>query len=246
MTGAAHGAVVLNPDGSFTYTPASNYFGEDSFAYRATNGVTDSNAVTVSIAIAPVNDAPVATDGFLTTDQGIAATGTLLATDVDGTPVTFSLVQAGALGLATLVDAATGEFRYQPNPGATGTDVVTFTASDGQLVSDTGSIAITIKTATLTIVSPNGGESLSRSARQTIRWQFTGQPPPKVRLELLIDEAVHAVIAANVAVGTDGAGAYVWTIGKKVAPGVNYRIRIVSTKAAGIADVSDAPFRVGF
>ena len=101
-------------------------------------------------------------------------------------------------------------------------------------------IAQGAKPATLTIVSPNGGESLSRSARETIRWQFTGQPPPKVRLELLVDGAVHAVIALSVAVGTDGAGAYVWSIGKKVPPGANYRIRIVSTRAAGIADVSDA------
>jgi VCBS repeat-containing protein len=54
----SHGALVLNADGSFTYLPAANYFGPDSFTYRASDGQTSSEPATVNITITPVNDAP--------------------------------------------------------------------------------------------------------------------------------------------------------------------------------------------
>ncbi|MEO7318071.1 MAG: Ig-like domain-containing protein [Chthoniobacteraceae bacterium] len=38
-TPPAHGTVSLNPDGSFTFTPAANYAGADSFTYKARNVV---------------------------------------------------------------------------------------------------------------------------------------------------------------------------------------------------------------
>lgn len=38
------GTVVLNADGSFTYTPKSNFIGVDSFTYLATNGTSSSEA----------------------------------------------------------------------------------------------------------------------------------------------------------------------------------------------------------
>jgi hypothetical protein len=38
VTGPAHGTLTLNASGSFSYTPASNYNGPDSFTYRASDG----------------------------------------------------------------------------------------------------------------------------------------------------------------------------------------------------------------
>ena len=58
VTGPAHGTLTLNADGSFTYTPAANYYGQDSFTYKANDGTADSNVATVSITVNPVNDAP--------------------------------------------------------------------------------------------------------------------------------------------------------------------------------------------
>ena len=40
----AHGTLTLNTNGGFTYTPASNYFGADSFTYQANDGYTNSLA----------------------------------------------------------------------------------------------------------------------------------------------------------------------------------------------------------
>ena len=58
--GPANGALTLNGDGSFDYTPNADFNGSDSFTYVANDGVDDSNIATVTITIAPVNDAPVA------------------------------------------------------------------------------------------------------------------------------------------------------------------------------------------
>jgi choice-of-anchor C domain-containing protein len=55
--GAAHGAIALNANGSFTYAPDANYFGTDSFTVRASDGSLAANQ-TFTISVAGVNDAP--------------------------------------------------------------------------------------------------------------------------------------------------------------------------------------------
>ncbi|MEO8617436.1 MAG: Ig-like domain-containing protein [Luteolibacter sp.] len=56
--GPGHGGVILNPNGSFTYTPTIGYAGSDSFTYHANDGILNSNIVTVAITItAPIADA---------------------------------------------------------------------------------------------------------------------------------------------------------------------------------------------
>jgi CSLREA domain-containing protein len=70
-----NGTLTLNSDGSFDYTPNAEYNGPDSFTYKATD---DSNTVTVSITVSPVNDAPAATDDARTMNG-------------DGAPITIDL-----------------------------------------------------------------------------------------------------------------------------------------------------------
>ena len=38
VTGPAHGTLILNAAGSFTYTPAANFNGADTFTYKANDG----------------------------------------------------------------------------------------------------------------------------------------------------------------------------------------------------------------
>jgi len=58
--GATHGTVTLGDDGSFVYAPHANWHGTDVFTYSAFDGVSLSEPATVSVEVAPVNDAPVA------------------------------------------------------------------------------------------------------------------------------------------------------------------------------------------
>jgi hypothetical protein len=62
----ANGALAPNPDGTFTYIPAENFFGEDSFTYQASDGTALSDVVTVSLTVNSVNDLPVAVDDEIT------------------------------------------------------------------------------------------------------------------------------------------------------------------------------------
>src|ERR1051325_8380261 len=54
---------MLNANGSFTYRPDTNYFGDDSFRYMDNDGITNSLPASVSIKVVPVNDAPSFTKG---------------------------------------------------------------------------------------------------------------------------------------------------------------------------------------
>src|SRR5207247_3105883 len=93
-----HGTLTLSANGSFTYTPAANYNGPDSFTYKANDGSLDSNLATVAITVTAVNDAPVASDQAIVTAEDTAKTITLSATDVEGSPLTYAIVTGPAHG----------------------------------------------------------------------------------------------------------------------------------------------------
>ena len=93
VSDVSHGTLTLNADGSFTYTPATDYNGTDSFTYKANDGELDSNVATVSIILDGVNDAPVADAGD---DQVNVLTGRAVtldgsgSSDVDGDLITYN------------------------------------------------------------------------------------------------------------------------------------------------------------
>ncbi|RPI62961.1 MAG: hypothetical protein EHM48_03225, partial [Planctomycetaceae bacterium] len=51
MSDPSHGSVTFNSNGSFTYTPTSNYYGPDSFTYRLSDGTNTGNTATVNISV---------------------------------------------------------------------------------------------------------------------------------------------------------------------------------------------------
>ncbi|MBF0615152.1 MAG: SUMF1/EgtB/PvdO family nonheme iron enzyme [Magnetococcales bacterium] len=142
----AKGQVNLNAStGAFTYTPNSGAIGTDTFTFRANDGRVDSNLATVTVTFLRNNHDPVASIGTLTVNQNTAGTGTLQATDADaGDALLYRIVTNGTKGMATITNASTGEYRYTPNSGATGTDTFTFKANDGTVDSAEAMVAVTI------------------------------------------------------------------------------------------------------
>ena len=99
--GPANGTVTLAANGSFTYTPAANFSGTDSFTYTASDGTAVSNVATVTITVTGVNDAPVAANDTASTPEETAVSGTVLGNDTDvdtGTTLTATLGASPANG----------------------------------------------------------------------------------------------------------------------------------------------------
>jgi autotransporter-associated beta strand protein len=142
VTGPAHGSIVLNPNGSFLYTPAAGYTGPDSFTYQANDGEGNSNTATVSITVNPL---PVAANHGYVTDQGqamsVAAPGVLLGATGDG-PLTAVLASGPAHG--TLALQSNGSFLYTPAAGYTGPDSFAYQANDGVANSNAATVSITV------------------------------------------------------------------------------------------------------
>src|SRR5437867_12109401 len=103
----------------------------------------DSNLATISITITPVKDAPVATNGSMTTTKNTPASGTVQASDVDGDALTFSISKAPRNGSVTLTNPGSGTFTYTPKANFTGSDSFIFKVSDGKS-SATGTVSVTM------------------------------------------------------------------------------------------------------
>src|SRR5207253_1542409 len=134
VAGPSHGTLTLNANGSFSYTPAADYNGPDSFIYNASDGTLTSNVATVAITVVAVNDAPVAANDSYSVAEDtlltVAAPGVLgNDTDVDGDPKTAVLVSGPSNGTLTL--NANGGFSYTPAANYNGPDSFTYKANDG-------------------------------------------------------------------------------------------------------------------
>ena len=142
-----HGTLSLRPDGSFTYAPAANFFGSDSFRYAARDAALASAAVTVTITVRPVNDAPQAAPDSYTVDEDwtldASAPGVLgNDTDIDSPSLTATIVSAPAHG--SLVFSSDGSFGYVPDPNFNGADAFVYRASDGALESGDTTVEIRV------------------------------------------------------------------------------------------------------
>lgn len=133
--------VLTGAGASKTYTPTANANGSDSFTFRVNDGTANSNLATVSITITPANDAPVATDQTLSTDEDVPLTITLSASDIDGNALTYSIVSGPSNGTVTGTGATV---TYRPNLNYNGPDNFTFRANDGTINSNIATISINV------------------------------------------------------------------------------------------------------
>jgi len=149
ITGVSHGTLTFNANGTFTYKPAANYNGPDSFTYKATNGAQFSVA-TATINVARVNDAPVAVANTYNVTKNVkltvAAPGVLgNDTDVDGLGMTAVLVTNVTKG--TLALSANGSFTYTPPANTIGTFTFTYKAKStaGLLSSSAATVTLVVQ-----------------------------------------------------------------------------------------------------
>ncbi|MGI3185608.1 Ig-like domain-containing protein [Nioella aestuarii] len=147
----ANGAVTMNPDGTYTYTPNADFFGTDSFTYTVTDPAGASSTATVTLTVAAVDDAPVAADNSRAVNEGsFILDGQVSADDVDNNnaAITYALTGVAPAGLVLNAD---GTYTFDATVGtydsldAGDIQVVTATyvaTSNGK--TDTGTITITV------------------------------------------------------------------------------------------------------
>ena len=248
VNGPSHGSLKLNVDGSFTYEPAGNYHGPDSFAYRATDGIAESSVATVAIAVSSVNDAPVAlNDGFSVDEDQILTVGPLgvLAndSDADGAGLLEAVLVTGASN-GTVTLNSNGGFTYTPNRDFTGVDAFTYRSSDGEALSNVASVTITVNPVNDAPVTTNdsfttdedaslAGSVLANDADvdSTLLRAILVSGPANGALTLSADGSFNYVPAANFN-GTDG---FTYQLNDGVADSNTATVAIV------IRSVNDAP-----
>src|SRR6185312_14485534 len=81
-TDPTHGTVVVNADGTWTYTPAAGYTGTDSFTVLANDGHGGTDTATITITVTPpANQPPTTSDVNRTTPVNTPVTGNVTGTD---------------------------------------------------------------------------------------------------------------------------------------------------------------------
>ena len=143
----ACGALTLNADGSFIYTPWVNFCGTDSFTYFANDGMADSSIATVTISVTGRNDVPVAEDDSVATDEDTPVTIDMLTndSDIDGDTLTVTSVSDPANGLVVVNGDNT--VTYMPDANYYGTDSFIYEVSDGNGGTDTATVTVTVNPA---------------------------------------------------------------------------------------------------
>jgi hypothetical protein len=139
------GVITINGDGNIVFTPDANVSGAASFTYTLSDGTTQSNEANVDVAIAAVNDAPVAADDSTTLAEDAATySGAVSAFDVEGDDVVYSLAPGGDPAHGTLLFNGDGTFDYTPDADFSGEDSFTWSVNDGNGGTDTGTFTITV------------------------------------------------------------------------------------------------------
>ena len=146
----ASASVASGATTSFTVTPDAGY---SIAGVTGCNGVLSGNTYTtgaitadctVSASFVLVNSAPVATDASFNVNDGAVLSDTLSATDADGDPLVFSIVNGAASGTVVITDSATGAFTYTPNTGAIAQDSFTFRVNDGMQNSAVATVNVSV------------------------------------------------------------------------------------------------------
>ncbi|HCH1153160.1 TPA: tandem-95 repeat protein, partial [Vibrio parahaemolyticus] len=159
--GPKNGTVIVNNDGTVTYTPDDNYVGEDTFTYIVTSGGV-SESTTVRVDVTPVNDAPVAKDDTAITDEDTPVTIDVLPndTDVDGDKLSIqSATVPEAQGKVEIVD---GKLVFTPAENFHGHAEITYTVTDGALT-DQATVKVTVNAVndTPVVESNNADQALA-------------------------------------------------------------------------------------
>jgi VCBS repeat-containing protein len=145
--GAANGTVIMNSNGTYTYTPNANFNGTDVFTYKLCDADGDCSNATVTITVSPVDDMPTAVNDVNSTTEDTPVSGNAATNDTpsgDGGNV-WSLVNANGGALhGTVTMNPNGTYTYTPHANYSGSDVFTYKLCDADNDCSNATVTITI------------------------------------------------------------------------------------------------------
>ena len=207
---------TLNADGSFSYSPAADFTGTDSFTYKANDSVDDSNAATVTISVVEVNNRPIASNDFYKTDKEMLLSVSnrgVLANDNDAdTPATSltASVVTGPSHAASFTFNADGTFEYTPVSNFIGSDSFSYKANDGVNESSIAMVTIGVLALNNFPVAENDTESAGEDTALSVPApgllaNDTGAPASSVTAALVTGPSRALSFTLNV----DGSFSYI-------------------------------------
>ena len=205
--GPVLGSVSLAADGEFTYTPAANAHGSDTFTILVSDGHGGTGEQIVVVTVKAINDGPsVAPAASLQTSEDISVTGSVVATDVDGDALSYSVKDGSGPTKGNVTFSPGGSYTYTPVANANGSDAFTVTVSDGR-----GGTAE--QTVSVSIAAVNDAPStVSSSSLQVV--EDTAKAGSVVATDVDGDVLAYAVKAGagpskgTITFGTNGAFIY--------------------------------------
>ena len=131
-TEPANGSVVINADGTVTYTPDAGFTGEDTFEYSVEDegGNISTATVTVTVGDTGPNAPATPVDDMATTDEDTPVVINVLSNDTDPEGDVLTVVDASEPANGTVVINPDGTVTYTPNAGFSGQDTFEYTVED--------------------------------------------------------------------------------------------------------------------
>jgi gliding motility-associated-like protein len=134
-----NGTLTANGDGTYAYTPNTDYCGTEVLAYVVSDGV---NTVTdyLTINVICQNDPPTGGNEYMTIDEDgpMTNSGSLLANNSDPEGNTLTILSITSTGGGVYFLTPSGSVNYTPNPDWCGVDTLTYTVTDGaNIITDT-------------------------------------------------------------------------------------------------------------
>ncbi len=127
---AVNGQVAMQTDGQFVFMPTENFFGQASFIAQVTDTEQGRTQQIILINIEGENDSPVAETFSVSVSHNSAVSDTLVASDIDGDSLEYTLVSDVTHGTLSL--SLDGSYNYAPNNGYSGSDSFVYEVSDGK------------------------------------------------------------------------------------------------------------------
>jgi hypothetical protein len=167
----------------------------------------------------------------------------------DTNDVKIVLLKAGVEVGTIASSASTGDYyTWEINPsGTTGSDYqVGLQSISKPYVKDVSNTYFTITPAgtpcSITVTSPNGGQTWKRGTSHAVTWTYSGSCGPTVKIMLLKAGSEVGTIASSAPVGSGGLGSYTWNINPTGATGSDYRVSIQSISQPAGKDTSNSNF----